>query len=106
MAWHRGPAGQSRGEPRERVAVPGRAEADSGSRATEDVPGRHLHEGTARCPQVLTNDATSVAACPARPWRTATETSPRWVRWTSTWSRERSWFWSAHLAAARARSCV
>ena len=48
-------AGQHRRQPGECVAVPGGAEADSQRRTAEDVPGRDLHQGSARCPQAVTS---------------------------------------------------
>ena len=49
MAWLRRQAGQHRGEPAERLAVPRRPEADSVGGVAADLPGRHLHQGLAEC---------------------------------------------------------
>ena len=55
MAWLRWQAGQPRGQPAERVAVPRRPEADPVGGAAADLPGRDLHQGPARCPHPVTS---------------------------------------------------
>jgi taurine transport system substrate-binding protein len=55
MAWLRGQAGQYRGQLAERVAIPGRPEADSVGGAADDVPRGDLHQGSTKCPQPVTS---------------------------------------------------
>ena len=110
LAGHRRRAGQGRGEPAERLAVPGRAEADPAA-APLDVPEGDLHEGSARCPR---SDLKTPPAARQRgdpDGRGATATAAGATGHGAGAGRPRpsspgsSWCWSARPAAARAPCC-